>query len=173
MKFPKLNKEEIAVGSVVALAYMYFTGLLTIATVPLCALLWALGGAEKSSKAWRRIGVPIVLCGAIAYKDMWLTPLLSILPLLFVLRMGYGVPDGTDQGSALGRWWTTKLTGLKAPFIGITVKQMTLIDWYVRGTIGFLIGISLLTTALINLPQSLLSIVLITLAMPIVVRVVK
>lgn len=168
----KLNKEEIIVGAVVAASFIYFTKVLSFVTIPLSAILWAMGGAEKSDKNYRRVGVPVVICGAIAIMQLNVLPLASILPFHLALRLGYGVPDGTDMGSDLGRWWAIKL-GIPAPFRNITVAQMDKVDIFVRGTIALLMAITMLPLAFINLPQYLLSAILLTIGMPLAVRVVK
>ena len=67
------------------------------------AILGAYAGAEGTSLAFRRVGIPLI-CGVYAFcvtGHLW-----AILPYLGwfgVLSLGYGKPDGTDAGSWLGR----------------------------------------------------------------------
>ena len=69
----------------------------------LCGLLGAWGGAENTSKAWRRIGIPIVLC-LCAYFKVGLY-CLSALLLFAPLCIGYGRFDPQDESpSTLGLW---------------------------------------------------------------------
>ena len=174
MQLPKtFNKEELSVGAVVAASFIFFLLYYAILAIPLCAFLWALGGADKWNKNWRRLGVPIVICGLIALNQWSLLPLISIIPFHMTLRIGYGVPCGTDLGSDLGRWWTEALTPLKKPYSAITKEQMTQIDLFVRGTVACLIGISMLSLAFINLPNYLLSVLYLTILVPVVVVAVN
>jgi hypothetical protein len=84
--------------------------------------LWAWAGAEGTSKNWRRIGVPIAIS-----LFRW-TPwgLLLYLPL----SLGYGIPDGTDEGSPIGRF-----------FYRLAKKNEYLASIYTRIFIGILYGI--------------------------------
>lgn len=71
----------------------------------LSAVLWAIGGASFGKKIVRRLGVPILLVSSSIFGGNTWWGLLSI-PLAFgVLSIGYGIPDSSDEGSALGRFW--------------------------------------------------------------------
>lgn len=70
-----------------------------------CGFLGAWGGAEGTSKNWRRIGIPVAM--SVAWWNPW------FLILLLPLRLGYGIPDGPpplDQGSLIGRFFYYKVT---------------------------------------------------------------
>jgi len=71
----------------------------------LISFFGAIGGSENSSKAYRRIGIPIIffLCCLWATKFNLLT--LIILIQHFILRFGHGIPDSTDPGSLIGRFF--------------------------------------------------------------------
>ena len=68
----------------------------------------AFAGADRTSKAWRRIGIPFVIAGlAWSYLHHWM--IFSIFFLIIPLSLGYGIPDcllyGGDKGSPIGRFW--------------------------------------------------------------------
>ena len=66
-------------------------------------LLGALGGADYSSCNYRRFGIPIYLfLGASVLIHHWQA--MSILLMIGIFYMGYGIPDATDSGSLLGRF---------------------------------------------------------------------
>ena len=62
------------------------------------------GGADNTSKAWRRYGLTALytIYGLIMLKSWWA---LTILTVFFPLIIGYGIPDNTDSGSLIGRFW--------------------------------------------------------------------
>lgn len=63
---------------------------------------WA--GADGTSKAWRRIGLPIIhTLTALCTLRNWLVIL--IMTHAGGLSLGYGIPDPTDEGSAIGKFW--------------------------------------------------------------------
>lgn len=101
----KLNKSELISGAIVGACSAPIVGLWWLALSPICAVLWAMGGAEKSSKLYRRLGVPAVLSISVALVNhSWLA--LTSIPLAFaVLSLGYGIPttQPVDEGSWLGR----------------------------------------------------------------------
>lgn len=77
-------------------------------------LLGGLSGADKSSKFFRRIALPLLLyIIGLIYHNYYS---IIILTWCGILSLGYGVPDKTDKGSVLGRffykicnkneWWT-------------------------------------------------------------------
>ena len=99
----KLNKEEIYTGIAHSLPWIYFQGWWGILSAILSGSLWAIGGADDTSKNWRRIGCPLVICLPILLKTWWAIPIGLLLHL--TLRLGYGIPDLTDDGSMLGRFW--------------------------------------------------------------------
>jgi len=86
------------------------------------AYLGALGG--QGVKEWRRVILPIILAtiGVISLQS-WLGILLGTFGIW--VSMGYGIPDATDAGSTLGRFWYKILN-----------QNHRLTDIFVRGTIG-------------------------------------
>lgn len=78
---------------------------LIIAIISIIAgLLGTYAGAENTSKAWRRFGVPtLILLFALCFSHSWW--LISIMFMSFSLSIGYGLPEKGDKGSFLGRFW--------------------------------------------------------------------
>lgn len=105
----KLNKEELTIGAVFGLSFCLKVGFWGLLIAPLTALLWALGGAYGSNKAFRRVGCAVLPSVAVAVLKASWWPLLAI-PLAFgAFTIGYGMPDKSDAGSALGRFWMNLL----------------------------------------------------------------
>ena len=67
-------------------------------------IMGAMGGADKSSKSMRRIFIPFALTGY-AFIQLEHILIITIMSLAGVLSLGYGIPDETDEGSFLGRFW--------------------------------------------------------------------
>ena len=113
----KLNFEEILVGFLYGSCCWPLLSWWAVIPGLVCALLWAIGGAGP--KLVRRLGVPAVMGICLSFTSLWL--LLAILPLWGIVSMGYGIPNETDKGSWLGRFfcmflphkaanWATRLT---------------------------------------------------------------
>jgi hypothetical protein len=68
-------------------------------------LLGAWGGADNTSKSWRRICIPLIItaCAYYELQNLWVV---TIMSLAGGLSLGYGIPssDG-DKGSSIGRIW--------------------------------------------------------------------
>ena len=143
-----LNPEEIAVGIIHAVVWFMFLKWWTLLAVPVSGFLWAWGGAEGTSLSWRRLGVPITICGLCALGSWHWLPILSILPFFGVLTIGYGIPtylpDGTctDEGSFLGRFaW--KLVGNGHKPDKLKERKATAIVRFILATLAALSMISL------------------------------
>jgi len=98
-----LNNEELLIGFIYGILFMPVVGLWAVPTALATSFLWAYGGAEKTSKAWRRYGVPLVvsfILTLVTHKIAWL---LSAPGAIAILSIGYGIPDVNDpKGSTLG-----------------------------------------------------------------------
>ena len=72
----------------------------------LAGFLWAWGGADRTSLAWRKVGVALLIALVTwAITKNYLS--LSKAPILFAgYTFGYGMPDAGDGGSSLGKFWT-------------------------------------------------------------------
>jgi len=119
-------------------------GVLGLIVVAFGAVLGALGGAENSSKSFRRVLIPLILTG-FAYLNTQSILVVSIMTMCFPLSLGYGIPsfnnypEYNDEGSGLGKFWYNLLK-----------KNETLANIFTRGTIGLLIGLSLISVSIIN-----------------------
>ena len=101
-------------------------------------LLGAFGGADQTSKAWRRICIPslITLYALYMLHNWWL---ITIMSMCGVLSIGYGIPDSTDEGSSLGKFWYNLFNG-----------NHLLTDIFTRGTIGLLVSLSLISIPILK-----------------------
>jgi len=102
----------------------------------ICGILGSLGGAEKSSKLFRRIGIPLVLLVVYSFysRSFWS---MLILCYIWPLCTGYGIPDppdrpNPDKGSPIGRFWLSK-----------THQNYFMADILTRSTIGTMFAIIL------------------------------
>ena len=103
----------------------------------ICGLFGALGGADYSSNLYRRIGIPLYLfLTACICVHHW--QVVSLLLMIGIFRIGYGIPDATDRGSWLGRifyklcqgniFWTNSWTrNIIADLIGLTILPIGLV----------------------------------------------
>lgn len=90
--------------------------LIVLLASAICSILGAAGGSKNVPKAVRRFGIPVTLA---LFTWSWI-PLLCAVGL----SLGYGIPDATDEGGTIGKFY--------ARFI----KDRTLLDVAVRGTVG-------------------------------------
>jgi len=69
-------------------------------------ILGAFGGADNTSKLWRRLGLPILI-SVLAFIVIKQWYVLSIMSLYAVLTIGYGLPCSYsgDEGSPLGKFF--------------------------------------------------------------------
>lgn len=114
-------------------------GLIPIIT----AVLGAYAGKEGTSLFWRRFGIPLLLS---AYA-CWVKNSFTGLWLMFlwpILSIGYGIPDETDEGSTLGRFFkrhfkypSSALRGFIAVLMALCF--LPLVGDGVRWTIGSIV----------------------------------
>ena len=128
----KFNKEEVAVGALFGLAFVGVLKGWIIITIPVCAYLWALGGAEGTNLLWRRIGVPLCLGVFAATMGPGLRHLISIGLMFSATTLGYGIPseNDNDPGSPLGKFM----------YYGWAKKDKVKADQYTRGTWALAFG---------------------------------
>jgi hypothetical protein len=70
-----------------------------------CGLFGAYGGAEKTSKGWRRVTIPLILSAAAYYylRNIWV---LTVGAMALPLSLGYGLPSLNDpEPSDIGEFW--------------------------------------------------------------------
>lgn len=102
----KLNKEELLVGFIYGSCPWPLIGWIAIVPGIICAFFWAFGGSGP--KLVRRIGVPVAVAIALAFRSAWL---LLTFPFLFgIVAIGYGMPCENDKGSMLARFYNRYLT---------------------------------------------------------------
>lgn len=102
-----MNKEEAVIGGVFGLAFIPVIGLWAIPLALGTSFLWAYGGADKTSKGFRRFGVPLITAFALLLSLNSWTTLLTVPGAIAILSIGYGIPSKQpiDEGSVLGRFW--------------------------------------------------------------------
>lgn len=120
----KLNKEELLVGFLYGSCSWPILSWMAVVPGIICAFLWAIGGSGP--KLVRRVGVPVVVAGSLAFTSLWL--LITIGPLWGITALGYGMPDATDKGSSLGRFYIKFLSRQAA-------------NWATRFTVLFLFNL--------------------------------
>lgn len=101
-------------------------------------LFGALGGAEHSSKLFRRICLPLFIAG-IAWKELQSPYVFSIFLMYPILSIGYGIPSDNDKGSPLGKF-----------FMYVFKQNDVLANICTRGLIGGLLVATLAPIALIK-----------------------
>jgi hypothetical protein len=98
----------------------------------------AYSGSEGTSLLWRRAGIPLIfaLHAWHVLHSVWVILLMSIWGWLSI---GYGVPDETDSGSTVGRFWYKIFKG-----------NHKLTDIFTRGTVGLGISLSFCIIPILN-----------------------
>lgn len=104
-------------------------------------LLGAYSGAEGTSKAFRRFGIPLLVLTFSGFylKDM---RVFWVLSMILPLSMGYGVPEqyqNKDKGSFIGKI-----------YYKLTKSNHYLTNLLTRGTIGLLVSLSLIVIPIIK-----------------------
>ena len=103
----------------------------------LIGFLGALGGSKNSSLLWRRCGISLVLSllgGIVLFKELgFIKSLFAIFLMTYWIgaSLGYGIPDDSDEGSVLGRFWYK-----------LTKKSQIWSNILTRGTVGLVQSIS-------------------------------
>ena len=110
--------------------------------IPFCGgvggIMGAWSGGNKTCKLWRRVGIPILLT---LYATLTLGDwrYLTILFMIIPFSLGYGVPkENVDSGSTLGK------------LLSKYIKARLWLNVAIRGTIGVLVCLSLLSFPLIK-----------------------
>ena len=124
---------------------------LMLLTIPICAFLWAYGGAENTSKNWRRIGVPATITVfayliALSLKN----PLIALFTLVIFPAMwgattiGYGIPDKNDEGSPLGRFWFRRVKEKNETRFNHSEETANITNLFVRLTVSVIYAFTLI-----------------------------
>lgn len=83
------NAEELFIGAVLQFPLYFIVGWPVLVIMGLCSVLWRLGGWEQGSKLFRRLGVPLVVCGSSMLFGVGWIILLSV-PFMVWLAPSYG-----------------------------------------------------------------------------------
>lgn len=87
----KLNPVEFWVYFFLQLPFYYVLGLWVFPLGVISGVLGAMGGAENSSKLFRRLGVPFATCIAInSVNHGFLLVWVALIPAVVVVSLGYG-----------------------------------------------------------------------------------
>lgn len=117
--------------------------LLVLFSVVPCGLLWAMGGSAKYPKFLRRIlcTLPIIGCVAMVEFNWWI---LLIMPLMWAASSrGYGIPDSTDEGSGLGKFWFSVVKEGAEDRFAHSEKTAFMANCMTRLTVSVLYGLAL------------------------------
>ena len=110
-QFIRDNAEEAGIGFLLGLGFFWAMGWWCVLLGLITGVAYRLGGSGwLGTKAWRRIGIPVLLV-----LSMWSLSLLIRIPLGLVtfglLTIGYGTitydnqGKVTDEGSPYGNFW--------------------------------------------------------------------
>ena len=115
------------------------TNSISIIFLPIiCGVMGAMSGSDNSNKSYRRVFIPCLLFG-FAFIQLENIYTISILLLMPILSMGYGIPDSNDpKPSLLGKYWYDKF------------KNETKANIFTRGTIGVLECVSFLSIPILQ-----------------------
>ncbi len=102
------------------------------------AILGSLGGADNSSKMYRRFFIPALLT-SYAFSNTESIFVLTIMSMMGALSLGYGIPSSDDEGSFIGRF-----------FYNLFNHNETLSNIFTRGFIRLLISLSLISILIIK-----------------------
>lgn len=104
------NREELFVGAMLQWFLYFLIGWWVIPVMIVCAFLWRMGGWSRGNKLWRRIGVPLVVCGtAFAMGIKW--PIFLAGPFMVWLAPSYGEKSWLYKqiGPRVGRDFLTRI----------------------------------------------------------------
>jgi len=112
-------------------------------------LLGAYGGADGTSKLYRRVGIPILLI-VMALIKIRMCQCVFLGAIFLPLTLGYGIPEppnvsNPDKGSTLGRFWYNIIFKSLPEY-----KRHFFSDIATRGTISSLICLSLITIPILK-----------------------
>ena len=82
--------EEIFIGAALQFPLYFIVGWWVVPIMLVYGALWRLGGMEGGSKLFRRIGVPLVVCGA-TYLTLHHLSIFLAVPFMVWLAPSYGI----------------------------------------------------------------------------------
>jgi len=84
------NPEETFIGACLQFPLYFIVGWWILLIMPLCGLLWRLGGVSGGSKLFRRLGVPATVCGA-TFLTLHHWQIFIAVPFMVWIAPSYGV----------------------------------------------------------------------------------
>lgn len=137
-----LNREELALGVAFGASMVFLVGPIRAGALAIaCGFLWAVGGSGKG-RAFRYVGVPLMAFAALASVGVSFSmDALAAVIAGAVLSLGYGIPDGTDQGSPIGRFF----------YYGVAKMRQDVASLYTRGFLALALGAAYLPVQGVNL----------------------
>lgn len=81
--------EELFIGAVLQFPLYFIVGWWIVPIMLVCGVLWRLGGWAEGNKLWRRLGVPLVVCGA-TYLALHHWTIFLAVPFMVWLAPSYG-----------------------------------------------------------------------------------
>ena len=90
------NPEEFFIGAVLQFPLYFVIDWWIVPIMILCGIMWRLGGWEYGNKNFRRIGVPLCICGATFLVEHSLFIFLA-LPFMVWIAPSYGKTTGLYQ----------------------------------------------------------------------------
>ena len=141
------------------------TILSTILLAILSGYFWRMGGSGIYSRYWRRVGVAILLTIGCYLQTFNLWSLL-VFPLAYgSFCLGYGIPDGNDDGSSIARFWL--MLGYR---LGITSMPERILRLAVRASVGLAYSMSYLVFGFLkgNIIGAIIGMIGLTLTIPII-----
>jgi len=118
----------------------------------IAGFLGAWAGCDNTSKNWRRFLIPFALTG-LAFGHLQSFWVLTIMFISIGFSIGYGIPDETDEGSALARFWVKiidKVIWRIFPQIWTPERIDILLNILTRGTIALMVNLSLLSIPILK-----------------------
>jgi len=139
--------------------------LFTLGLAYLAGKFWRWGGDSTHSRYWRRLGVAgLLTLNCLLFTWNWWS--LLTFPIAFgSFTLGYGIPDETDEGSSVARFWIR--VGHR---LGITMIPERILRFLTRATVAKAYGINYLVLGCLkgNILGAILAIIGLTLTVPII-----
>jgi len=139
--------------------------LFTLGLAYFAGKFWRMGGSGIYSRYWRRLGV----AGLLTLNCLLLTwnwwGLLTLLLAFSSFTLGYGIPDETDEGSSVARFWIR--VGHR---LGVATIPERILRFLTRATVAKAYGINYMVLGYFkgNILGAILAIIGLFLTVPII-----
>lgn len=84
------NPQEMFIGAALQFPLVFIVGWWIIPIMLVCGILWRLGGMTGSNKAFRRVGVPLTVCGAASLFGINWPIFLAVPFMIWLAPASYG-----------------------------------------------------------------------------------